>query len=253
MAIAWVANTGQWNVYSGSSSSIQTDPSVSVTSGNAIVVCVQTADTAAYRTVSGITDTAGNTYSLCGSRWQYRYAGAYYFNFEIWVALNITGHASNQITASYATANLGASILAGSWSGMATSGAYDTGYDPAGNVDATSVYTTTSDSTAEDNELVIGFFISSLATSQTKSSSSPSVLRYVSPNQGAGIADNVAATAGAFTVSVASTVNEDHFCFAKAFKQAAGGASSTPTLKRRLNILLRLCLSTFNLIWRCFK
>lgn len=32
-----------------------------------------------------------------------------------------------------------------------------------------------------------------------------------------------------------------------------GGASSTPTLKRRLNILLRLCLSTFNLIWRCFK
>lgn len=32
-----------------------------------------------------------------------------------------------------------------------------------------------------------------------------------------------------------------------------GEASSTPTLKRRLNILLRLCLSTFNLIWRCFK
>lgn len=35
--------------------------------------------------------------------------------------------------------------------------------------------------------------------------------------------------------------------------KAAGAASSTPTLKRRLNILLRLCLSTFNLIWRCFK
>lgn len=30
-------------------------------------------------------------------------------------------------------------------------------------------------------------------------------------------------------------------------------ASSTPLLRKRLNILLRLCLSMFNLIWRCFK
>ena len=30
-------------------------------------------------------------------------------------------------------------------------------------------------------------------------------------------------------------------------------ASSTPLFRRRLNILLRLCLSTFNLIGRCFK
>ena len=32
-----------------------------------------------------------------------------------------------------------------------------------------------------------------------------------------------------------------------------GESSSTPILKRRFNVLLRLCLSTFNLIWRCFK
>jgi len=36
-------------------------------------------------------------------------------------------------------------------------------------------------------------------------------------------------------------------------EQAAGGASSTPLFRRRMNILLRLCLSAFNLIGRCFK
>lgn len=44
-------------------------------------------------------------------------------------------------------------------------------------------------------------------------------------------------------------------CCAQTFviKPAAGGASSTPLFRRRMNILLRLCLSTFNLIGRCFK
>lgn len=36
-------------------------------------------------------------------------------------------------------------------------------------------------------------------------------------------------------------------------KATGGESSSTPILKRRFNVLLRLCLSTFNLIWRCFK
>lgn len=38
------------------------------------------------------------------------------------------------------------------------------------------------------------------------------------------------------------------------FKEvSAGGTSSTPLFRRRMNILLRLCLSAFNLIGRCFK
>lgn len=59
-------------------------------------------------------------------------------------------------------------------------------------------------------------------------------------------------TATSSTVSL-SMSGEWPGAAAAVLKPAAGGASSTPTLKRRLNILLRLCLSTFNLIWRCFK
>ena len=38
-------------------------------------------------------------------------------------------------------------------------------------------------------------------------------------------------------------------CDIVAFKAEAGGASSTPSLKRRLNILLRLCLSSFSTLF----
>ena len=229
MAIAWVANSGVTYGIAGSSSTITSSTGAAVSTGDAIVVFVTTISTAGYQTVSSITDTAGNNakYALCGSRYQYLLSSTYYVNTECWVAPNITGHAANYITANYSTANAASYIMAGSWSGMALSGAYDTGYDPAGNVDATSTYTTTADTTAEDNEIIIGFFLSLVATSQTKSSSSPSVLRYVAPEatQTRCIVDNVAEAAGSFSVSVASTVNEAHICFAKAFKQAAAGVT----------------------------
>ncbi len=60
---------------------------------------------------------------------------------------------------------------------------------------------------------------------------------------------------GAATIDLSGTIGSTvtaRSAFVAVFREG-GEASSTPTLKRRLNILLRLCLSTFNLIWRCFK
>lgn len=63
-----------------------------------------------------------------------------------------------------------------------------------------------------------------------------------------GLIDEVAVFADALTESEINSI--------RAYRldgSADAAASSTPILRRRLNILLRLCLSMFNLIWRCFK
>ena len=227
MAIAFV--NGNIHGTSSSVTSIATD-ATSATTGNALVVFVTTYSTVAYRTVSGIDDTASNgaKFALCGSRYQYLLASTYYINVECWVAPNITGNASNIITASFTTADTGAEIGSLQYSGMATSSPYDTGYDPAGNVDSAQPYTTTADSTAENNEIVCGFFIDIAGgASPTYSNSGSSVLRVqVTPDHSYyGLTDIAAASAGSISVAMGSDRDDTTLCFAKAFKQAAAAAS----------------------------
>ena len=225
-------------------------PSFSATTGNAIIVAVYTIRVLAaggYISPSSLSDTAGNTYNLLGSH--DIEISTYRIRLHIYAAYNITGHASNVIAIN-GISSVGVRAIACEFSGLATSSTQDTGYEPSGNVDATSPYTTTADTTAEDNELVFAAFADTSATI-TFSSSSPSVFRQqVSVLAVATLNQD---SAGSCSVSVAGSANQNTQCLARAFKQAAGGASSTPLFRRRLNILLRLCLSTFNLIWRCFK
>jgi hypothetical protein len=218
MGINFVPNTGGGNNFLGSSSSIEQFAAVPITAGNAIVVIAEIVDTTGYKTVTSITDTAGNNakYTLCGSRYQFLFAATYYVNIEFWIALDVAANAANKVTVNYSTANQGVQISTGSWSGITS---HDTGYDPSGNVDATSPYATTPANTAENNELIIGGFFSLVGTSQTLSSSSPSVLRDVGNVSGIrAIAENAADIAGSFGVALASTINESWVCFAKAFK-----------------------------------
>lgn len=190
------------------------------TAGRHIVVFVQTIDTTGYKTVTSVVDTATNSGALCGSRYQTLYAATYYINTECWLIPITATNASDYVTANFNAVNGGGRLVVAQYSGMASS-PHDTGYDPAGNTDSTSVYTTTTDDTAENNELLVAAFFSVAATSQTRSSSSPSVLDYPASDGTFCIASNLIATAGAGTVSVASTVNEANICLAKAFKSAA--------------------------------
>jgi len=59
----------------------------------------------------------------------------------------------------------------------------------------------------------------------------------------------------AFTGNASCTDGDSGYWCVKvvSFKEAAGGASSTPLFRRRMNILLRLCLSAFNLIGRLLR
>lgn len=85
------------NSQSGGSTGAGTTVSTSAfsaTSGNCIAVAVSTYENTAV--VSSVTDTAGNTYTRVRGD-THSFAGSQ----EIWVAKNITGHASNVVTATF--------------------------------------------------------------------------------------------------------------------------------------------------------
>lgn len=221
MAIAYT--TGAVGSSDSSGSTIAT-ASFTATAGRNLVVGIVTLNSGSvYRTVSSIADTAGNDakYFRCGTAQQINLGDGYYMVMDIWHAMNITGHASNVVTATLSgAADTARRIIVLEFSGMHSTNAHDTGYAPSANLDSTSPHTTTAANTAEDNEIVVGFFQDVAGEVGAYSSSSPSVLRQ-SVSTDFAAATNDAATAGSFNVSVAATNTEDHYCYAKAFKQAA--------------------------------
>ena len=98
---AWAAITLVNSSSGGTSGSVTTQATaaLSTTTGNLLVIAVAWSSTAA--TISGITDTAGNTYSKCTGT----YSAANSVADEIWYAKNITGNASNVVTVTWTPSN----------------------------------------------------------------------------------------------------------------------------------------------------
>ena len=197
---------------------------INASAGNAIVVCISNYSSTP-RTVSSIADTAGNSYARMGDVYN---SGS--FTVELWIAQNITGHATNVVTVTYSGAAGYRRAMVLQLSGVALSNAHDATFAPAGNIDSTSVYTTTAANTAVDGEMIIGVYLDE-SGGLTYSSSSPSVHR-LSVSDGSA-ATNLIATAGSGSVSVTGNGNSAHWCYSKAIKPAAAASSILPVLMRQ--------------------
>lgn len=146
----------------GSAAKIQTGgtsyaaPAFNTVAGNTVIVFACNYTNGAPVEISGITDTAGNTYSRCGSietqsNWR---AGC-------WIAYNATGHANNVVTVTFAGSADNRGIAVAQYSGLVTwDNPYDTGaanaLTTAGDDPAVSGST---GQTSYDDELVCGFFV----------------------------------------------------------------------------------------------
>lgn len=236
MSAAFI-NTCEGNWASGSSFA---STALNVTSGNFIAVVTAMARfDGACPTITSITDTAGNTYTLANS-------GSYetdHYRLYIHYAQNVTGHANNVVTV-----NLSGSTLAVAnsrqlqFSGLATSSVHDTGYAPPLNTDTASPYITTADDTAQDNEIIIGAFGVLEGVDRTYSSSAPSVkiTDLLSGSEWGAIATNTIATQGSASVAVAASgTNSEHICLAAAFKIAAEPAAFQAAWARGSNVILQ--------------
>ncbi|MBZ5608749.1 MAG: hypothetical protein LAP38_10850 [Acidobacteriia bacterium] len=115
-------------------------PAISTTSGNAIVVFGSVGN-GGPTNVSAVSDTGGNTYAAVVATSKGNGVGGGRF----FVAQNITGNASNVITATFNGGNSGLSIHCLEYSGIATTNAVDvaTGQGTTGKI-STPAFTTTS-------------------------------------------------------------------------------------------------------------
>jgi hypothetical protein len=109
MSIAVVNSTGTFNA---ASSTTIAASALTVVSGNLVVVIVRSGNT--QHTVSGIADTAGNTYT------QIRTQTAAASRLDMWYSANVTGNASNVVTATYSAAADNRAILVAQLSGVST-------------------------------------------------------------------------------------------------------------------------------------
>lgn len=138
-------NTGTGGFTGGSATTIAT-AATSLTTGNFIVACVRRGT--ASISVSSVTDTAGNTYHHAIGPIESG-AGAV----EIWYSENVTGNASNVVTANFSGATISRSIITAQFYGMATSSSLD--QTASGTSTGASPVTSGSLTTTRGNEVLI--------------------------------------------------------------------------------------------------
>lgn len=144
MAIAYVNSSPKTGL--GSGSTVAT-PAISHTTGNLLVVAVRWDSTTV--TVTGVADTAGNTYT---SRTVKTFNGT--DSVQFWYAKNITGNASNVVTATFSSSAPSASgITVDQFSGCDTTSPYDT--EASGSGSGTGLVTGAFTTTTADEVIVV--------------------------------------------------------------------------------------------------
>ncbi len=211
MAIAFVNAESK---YSAAGISLACD-AISATAGNCIIVFTCTS---LNNDITGVSDTASNSYSKIGGKW----AGPQNW-VECWAAFGVTGNASNVVTITYGLATTDLFVGVAQYSGVATASAVDTNYTPTLATDTATPYTSGSDSTTENNELIIGLVFNQTGT--TTFSNGTGIIR-VNELDVWVVVDRAAATAGAFTIDVAGDNTDTHVIVAAAIKQSAGNSFS---------------------------
>lgn len=207
MAIAFVNSSGA----NADASSDHIDAAAFVaTTGNTIVVLKSTFIAGGSSVVS-VTDTALNTYTLCGTIG----VGDADTIIECWAATNITGHAANVVTATFNVASTFRYIVTLQYSGLATSSVFDA--ESAITLDAFNMvnHVTADITTTQDHEVVIGFFLTfdePFAFSEV----APYTIRRTQSDSVA--VDQIVSSVGTYNPAVDTVAANRVFSFAKSFK-----------------------------------
>ena len=148
MAIAFVQYDDKAG---GSGTTVANDTALNTTSGNFLAVIITGGGSGDNAIVTGIADTAGNTYQKAVGAYQ---SGNTWARSEIWYAENITGNANNVTTATFTGESYFLFISVAEFSGVATSSSL---LDTSSNT-STSDNTPSSGSATSENtgDLIIG-------------------------------------------------------------------------------------------------
>ncbi len=184
-------------------------PALSVTAGNTIIVSVSSY-TATKRTVSSITDTAGNTYTRCGNQ----EAGDASHDQEVWVAANILGNASNVVTVTFSGSAAWRYVIAAQYSGLATLSPYDVGSALRITASGTT-HTTNTAVTTVVNELCFGWFVT-WDNFYAYSATSPYTLRRTQGDSC--IVDSIVCNTATYSITANTASANRQACFMRTFR-----------------------------------
>lgn len=199
---------------------------INAATGNLIVVFVSGYATYPNAAVSGVADTAGNTYTKAGSD----LAGLdINQRLSCWYASNVTANASNVVTATYEASSTFRAILVVQYSGIDTASPYDTQGARTYESSTTTTHTTASATNAVASALCIGFFVVYDAA-YAMSVSGANNLRVSSANLYAAVDQIVASSGSQAATLLTATANKATTCM-----WIFSGAASTTVVPVFLN------------------
>ncbi len=203
----------------GSPSSTVVADAFSVTAGNHVVCGIRWNQDAA-QVVSGLADTAGNTY-VQSTGGLVQNAGQ---AMTVFYANNVTGNGSNVVTATFDAAATFQSIICLQHSGVSTSGSFDT--YAIGTAASGGSVTSASFTTAQTNELIAAFVSQSFIGTETFVASGTATLRQQAAGNAQGAQSESAATVQSGVTRTMTTTNEtiwDMMIYVVAFKTTGSG------------------------------
>lgn len=191
----------------------------STTTGNLIVVTIRWADFSS-RSVSSVTDSAGNTYALVLTDTSSNPGLTLYYK------ENITGGASVTVSCALNGADSYAWIAADEYSGLLTASALDSSWSATGS--GTTDLTVPSITTAQASELV--FAVASQNNFATMSAGTDFALRDAAIVSAGGVEDYITSgTLSGYTAHFTSNISNQYTMLVAAFKGAGGGPPASPT------------------------
>ena len=192
------------------------------TTGNTIIVFAAQS-TPGGRTVTGVADTASNSYSRAGTA----YGQDADHIMDVWVATDITGNASNIVTVTFSDTSSYRGIACVQYSGLDPTAPYEA--QSSGSLSSSgTTHTTGTATTTTADSLVLGFFGFWGGTQSAYSSSGSSTLRTADPSYDLCITERIVSSAGTYSAAVATASNTQQVMFAKTFKAASAGGSIVP-------------------------
>jgi len=189
-------------------------PALTTTTGNTIIVASHVYNGPPSSPVTSITDTAGNTYTRCGAVEGFSSSASQ----EMWVATNITGHASNVITIHRSAESGYPRISVAQYSGLATSGVCDASSTRNSTASSTTHTSNSTATTAQANELVVGYYLT-LDSYGAWSATSPYNLR-LDANGDDALVDRIVSSTGAYSITASTAITTTASVIVRTFKGA---------------------------------
>jgi len=210
----------------GASGATVNATAASHTAKNFLVVFITDEGTGVLASPNGVTDTAGNTYTVLPV--SYESTGSPPGMGSAWLAYayNITGHASNVVTAHFSSNATYCCIIVAQYSGILTTDPIDVSNKGGSGGSAVAAFSAPGITTTTAGDLLVGFAFNNSGVAATWTSPSGEVLDSI--GNVATLSEQIGVATATYTLAGTWASATNWATYMAAFKPAASGPSGSP-------------------------